>query len=163
MAMIRLKHVNKFKNNKRKNKKVRYYFRRRGFKAIPLPGLPGSEEFMETYAMLLAGLPERERPEIGSSRTEPGTINALIVSYYKSDEWLHGLGEETRKYRRLIIEKFRERHGNKRVRLLTHEHVSGMLAKISKPTAKLNWLKAIRGLLRHAIPTMRAPITQTGT
>ncbi len=43
---IKLKYVNGFVNRDRKNQRVRYYFRRRGTKAIPLPGLPGSEEFM---------------------------------------------------------------------------------------------------------------------
>jgi integrase len=135
------------------NKHTRYYFRRRGFKAIPLPGLPGSEEFMTAYQMALAALPD-ERPEIGASRTEPGTIDALVVSYYKSSEWLHDLAEETRKTRRRIIERFRAKHGNKRVRLLRREHISKMLVEIEKPIAKRHWLKAIRGLLRHAVPTM---------
>jgi hypothetical protein len=30
-----------------------------------------------------------------------------------------------------------------------------MLSKIDRPVAKRNWLKAIRGLLRSAIPAMR--------
>ena len=84
MARIKLKYVNAFANRDRKDKRVRYYFRRRGSKAIPLPGLPGSEEFMAAYAAALAGLPD---VEIGASRTLPGTINALVVSYYGSDEW----------------------------------------------------------------------------
>jgi hypothetical protein len=61
---------------------MRYYFRRRGSKAIPLPGMPGSEEFMAAYAAALAGLPD---VAIGASRTLPGTINALAVAYYGSD------------------------------------------------------------------------------
>jgi hypothetical protein len=40
MAHIKLKYVNAFANRGRKDKRVRYYFRRRGAKAIPLPGLP---------------------------------------------------------------------------------------------------------------------------
>src|SRR5262249_54453298 len=154
MARIKLKYVNAFPNRRRKNERVRYYFRRRGFKAIPLPGLPGSEAFMEAYQMALAAIPDTDRHEIGSRRTEPGTIDALVVSYYKSDEWL-GLAEETRKTRRPIIEKFRTKHGSKRVRLLNREHVVKMLAEITRPTAKRSWLKAIRGLLKHAVPTMR--------
>jgi hypothetical protein len=43
MAQIKLKYVNSFRNRHRKSHRVRYYFRRRGTKAIPLPGLPGSE------------------------------------------------------------------------------------------------------------------------
>jgi hypothetical protein len=83
MARIKLKYVNAFANRGRKDKRVRYYFRRRGGKAMPLPGLPGSEEFMAAYAAALAGLPH---VEIGASRTLPGTINALVVNYYGSED-----------------------------------------------------------------------------
>jgi len=154
MARIKLKYVNAFANHKRKNERVQYYFRRRGFKAIPLPGLPGSEAFMEAYQMALAAIPDTDRPEIGSRRTEPGTINALVVSYYNSADWAN-LADDTRSSRRRIIEKFRAKHGSKRVRLLSSEHIVKMLAEITRPTAKRSWLKAIRGLLKHAVPTMR--------
>ena len=46
MAKIKLKYVNGFSNRDRKSQRVRYYFRRRGMQSIPLPGIPGSEEFM---------------------------------------------------------------------------------------------------------------------
>jgi hypothetical protein len=36
-----------------------------------LPGLPGSEAFMEAYQMALAAIPDQDRPEIGARRTEP--------------------------------------------------------------------------------------------
>jgi len=39
--------------------------------------------------------------------------------------------------------------------MLRREHVLAMLAEIRKPTAKRHWLKAIRPLLRFAIPIMR--------
>jgi hypothetical protein len=84
MARIKLKYINAFANRRRKDKRVRYYFRRRGGKAMPLPGLPGSDEFMAAYAAALAGL---SRVEIGASRTLPGTINALVVNYYGSNDW----------------------------------------------------------------------------
>ena len=96
MARIKLKYVNAFANRGRKDKRVRYYFRRRGGKAMPLPGLPGSEEFMAAYAAALAGLPH---VEIGASRTLPGTINALVVNYYGSDDW-QKLAADTKKNRR---------------------------------------------------------------
>ena len=152
MATIRLRYVNGFTNRDRKNARVRYYFRRRGEKAIPLSGQPGSEEFMAAYAMALAAMPER--PEIGASRTIPGTINALVVDYYRSAGWQNGLSEDTRKTRRRVIERFRAKHGDKRVALLRREHAEKILAEIKKPSAKRHWLKAIRALLRFAVPTM---------
>ena len=131
--------------------KSRFYFRRAGFKKIPLSGLPWSPEFMAAYETALAST---QRIEIGASRTNPGTINALVVTYYKSDGW-HALAADTQKTRLRIIEKFRAEHGDKRVALLRREHILKMLGAIGKPSAKRHWLKAIRGLLRSAVPGMR--------
>ena len=153
MAKIKLKYVNGFANRDRKSARMRYYFRRRGTKAIPLPGMPGSEEFMAAYSTALAGISDQHR-EIGSSRTLPGTINALVVMYYQSVEW-HALAADTQKTRRRIIERFRVQHGDKRVAFLHRNHILRMLAAIEKPSAKRHWLKTIRGLMRAAVPTMR--------
>jgi hypothetical protein len=37
--------------------KPRFYFRRSGFKKVPLPGLPWAPEFMTAYEQALAGQP----------------------------------------------------------------------------------------------------------
>jgi integrase len=149
MANIKLPHVNGFVD---RYGHVRHYFRRRGHKAIPLPGLPGSEAFMAAYSAALGGVPDKAS-EIGASRTLPGTIGALVVSYYKSDAW-QGLALETRKTRYRIIERFRVRHGDKRVAHLRREHIEIMLADVGGLSARRHWLKAIRGLLQSAIPSM---------
>src|SRR5262249_16148028 len=154
MARFKPKSFTPFATRRRKNAPLRPYTPRCRSKAIPLPGLPGSEEFMTAYQMALAAIPDQERPEIGASRTEPGTINALVISYYRCAEWTN-LADETRSARRRTIEKFRANHAIKRVRLLSREHIVKMLAEITRPTAKRSWLKAIRGLLKHAVPTMR--------
>jgi integrase len=151
LARIRLKFVNSYFD---RHGVLRHYFRRRGMKTgIRLHGLPGSEQFMAAYAQALAGLPDVDKPEIGAKRTLPGTINALVVSYYRSVGWT-ALEEGTRNLRRPVIERFRERHGSKRVALLRHEHVANMLAGIDTVPAKRAWLAAIRPLLQHAVPAM---------
>ena len=86
MASIDLPHVNSFVD---RYGKVRHYFRRRGHKAIPLPGLPGSKAYMAAYSLALGVVPDKVS-EIGASRTLPGTINALVVSYYESEGWQAG-------------------------------------------------------------------------
>src|SRR3954468_4716054 len=151
MAKIKLKYLNGFSNRDRKSQRVRYYFRRRGMESIPLPGIPGSEEFMAAYSMALAMIPDIA--EIGASRTSPGTINALAIDYYRSQEW-KDLAADSRKKRWRVIECFRAKHGDKRVALLRQEHIEKMLAAIAKPSVKRDWLKAIRGLLRNAVPTL---------
>jgi integrase len=134
--------------------KGRFYFRRRGFKPAPLPGLPWSPEFMAKHEEAMNSH-TAARKEIAAGRTKPGTIDALVVAYYKSDAWNRELAADTRKTRRRIIERFRAQHGTKRVALLQREHIEKMLAAIEKSTAKRHWLKAIRGLMRSAIPLMR--------
>jgi hypothetical protein len=59
----------------------RFYFRRAGFKRVPLPGLPWSPEFMEAYEVALSETP---RLEIGAGRTVAGTVNAVIIGYFGS-------------------------------------------------------------------------------
>jgi hypothetical protein len=39
--------------------RARWYFRRAGFKKVPLPGLPWSPEFMAAYEQALAGSQRR--------------------------------------------------------------------------------------------------------
>jgi hypothetical protein len=153
MARVRLKYVNGYPNYDRPDGRVRYYFRRgRGAKAIPLPGIPGSEEFMAAYGAALAST--SNAPEVGASRTAPGTINALVANYYKSAAWLDDIGAETRRRRRSVIEGFREKHGDKRVALLRQDHFQTMLGEIRTPASKVNWLKTIRALMKSGVPTM---------
>ena len=97
----------------------RFYLRAVGFKRIALPGLPWSPEFIAAYEFALGGelahVWRLERPG-----RNPGTINALVVVYYKSDEW-NRLTPETQKTRRRIVERFRAQHGDKRVALLQED------------------------------------------
>jgi integrase len=148
MAKIVLKHVNQFRD---RHGRMRYYFRQRGAKATPLPGLPGSEEFMSAYAMAVAAVSDPS--EIGASRTLPGTINALVAAYYRSSEW-NSLADDSRHNRRHIIERFRAKHAHFRVATLKRHNIEQMLSQIATSSGKREWLKAIRALLRFAVPTM---------
>jgi integrase len=159
MAKVRLRYVCKFRNNDRADKRLRYYFRVRGHKAIPLPGLPGSEEFMAAYGEALATIKIKTKAEIktaiqiDASKTVAGSVDALVVSYYTSSGWLV-LGDDTRDARRRIIEKFRLKHGRKIVVRLEQKHLVEIMGKIASLSARRSWLKAIRHLLQHAVPTL---------
>src|SRR5260370_25527793 len=85
--------------------KPRFYFRRTGFRQLPLPALPWSPEFITAYEMAMGG-ESAPRLEIGARPTQPGTITALVVTYYTSDEWRR-LTIETQTPRRPLIERFR--------------------------------------------------------
>jgi integrase len=161
MARIRLRYVCKFRNKNRADKRWRYYFRVRGHKAIPLLGQPGSEEFMAAYAQALATVQSKTKAAVeivsAARQSAPGSVDALIVSYYAAnDEW-QAFAEDTRAVRRRQIEQFRAKHGPKRVGLLNEAHIVSMMNADNKtPAMRRNWLKTIKHLLQHGVPTMIA-------
>src|SRR6516165_685147 len=86
--------------------KLRRYFRRPGFKAVSLPGLPGSAEFMEVYQAALEGT--QPPIQIGASRTIAGSVNALVADYLdcspSSTSPFKSCAPETQRTRRNILE-----------------------------------------------------------
>lgn len=149
MAKLALKYVHQFRD---RHRRLRHYFRRRTGKAIPLPGLFGSEEFMAAYQAALATI--AKPVEIGESRTQPGTVDALVIAYYKTAEFT-ALVPKTHNAFKRIIEAFRVKNGSKRVATLQRDHIESMMAAISNVHAKRMWLRAIRALMKAAVPTMR--------
>ena len=103
---------------------------------------------MAAYQAALAGQPARV--EIGASRTGPGTVNALIVAYLRSDAFRRAFADETQRMRRNILDRFRTDHGDKRVATLEQRHIVKLIEK-KKPHAQKNWLKTIRGLMLFAV------------
>ena len=77
MTRLRLPFVNEFRD---RHGKVRRYYRRPGCKAVPLPGLPGSAEFMAAYQAALTGVTVPPRL-IGEARTVAGTVQAIVAAY----------------------------------------------------------------------------------
>jgi integrase len=142
MTRIRLEYVHEYRSRER----TYYYFRRRGFKKVRLPGRPGSDEFMVAYQQALSC---SEPNPIGANRTKPGTVNACIVGYYTCLAF-RGLASSTQQHRRAILERFREKHGDKRIGLLPSHFIERMLNQMP-PVAARNWLKALRGLLEFAV------------
>jgi len=67
-------------NLDRENGKRRVRFRKNGFSTY-LTGTPWSEDFMRQRAAALDGV-KAQPSNIGVERTRPGTVNALIASYY---------------------------------------------------------------------------------
>jgi integrase len=127
--------------------KPRFYFRRAGFKKVRLPGLPWSPEFMAAYEEALAGQPI----QIGASRTRPGTMRALSVSYFNSIDFRSMKPRSQAEYR-WVIERFCTEHGDKRVALLQREHiVKLMAARADKPAAANRLRKVLRAMLTHAV------------
>ena len=88
-------------------------------------------------------------PEIGATRTKPGTVNAAIVSYLSVSADFRGMKPSTQKMRRAILERFRNDHGDRNIATLDERALKAILAK-QRPLAALNWLKTLRSLLRQS-------------
>lgn len=84
-------------------------------------------------------------PELGASRTQAGTVNAALVSYYQSSAFRDGLAGSSQNMRRAILERFREEHGDKRIALLHRKAIQAILNG-KTPAASRNWKKTLRGV-----------------
>lgn len=126
---------------------VRYYLRKPGLPRATLPGVPYSVEFMAAYHTGLAG----QRKAIGADRTQPGTMDALIVAYYISRDFA-GLAEVTKATYRNVLERFRAEHGSKPIAQLKRKHVLALLdIKADTPAAANALLKMLRILMQFAV------------
>ena len=147
MTLIRLKYIDRFID---RHGRLRYYFRRNRGARIPLPGEPGSPEFMAAYDAARLDAPiDRKRP----TRGEPGTFDRLVQDYFESPEYLD-LAPSTRKTYRSVIERMLldENIGHRRVAEMRREHVRRIMAKRSdRPGAANSLLQKLKVLVRFAI------------
>jgi hypothetical protein len=135
-------------NLDRVNGRRRVRFRKAGFSTY-ISGTPWSDDFMRQYAACLDGA-KPQPPAIGAARTVPGSINALIVSYYNLV--FPTLKPSTQAHRRAILERFRHDHGDKSVARIERQHVASIIAKkANTPHAANSLLKILRLLFTHAI------------
>jgi integrase len=122
---------------------------RKGETSVYLRGIPWSQEFMCGYVAALEGVPPAG--EIGSSRTIPGSFDALCVAYYRSSDFC-SLQPGTQALRRGAIEAFRRAHGEKPLKGLTRAHIASIVgAKSATPEAANTLLKALRVMLGFAV------------
>jgi integrase len=148
----------KFINAVRKGSRVYHYFRLPGARTgVPLPGLPGSAEFMRAYQEALAGTTKQTPSDIGASRTIPGTLNAAIAAFYRSRRFTKNK-TITQQTDRNILESLRNKHGDKRIARMETRHIEDMLAsKAATPNAQRNLLRVLRVLLAFAVTEKLRP------
>jgi integrase len=147
VSIVRLKHVDRFPD---RHGRVRYYFRRGKGRRIPLPGRPGTEEFMRAYQAALDG---DEPPALPKLRGTPGTFDRLVQNYFASTDYLH-LAPSTRRTYRLVIERLlrEEKIGHRLVAQMTRQHVQVIVGRrASTPGAANDVLKKLKILLHFAI------------
>ena len=115
-------------------------------KPIRLPDF-GTPEFEVAYQRALHG----DAPEVGASRTLPGTLNEAVVSYYKSLAFRE-LAQSSQSMRRSYLERFREQYGNSRLATMPSEFIARMMDRM-EPFSARNWFKCVRAMMQHAVST----------
>ncbi len=145
MTKIRLQHINSYRD---RHGKLRYYFRRAGFKKVALPGLPGSAEFMAAYQSALSS--GTAPSEIGASRTKPWTVAFAVAGYFASRAY-DGLAAATKSIRRGVLEKFRQEYGEGPITQLRRPHIERMMERQSSPDMAILFLITIRELMKFAV------------
>jgi integrase len=137
-----------------RHEKPRWYFRRKGFEQISLPGLPWSPEFMQAYEAAMAGQPI----EINAKRVKPGTMRALAVFYFNSIAH-RSMAPSTQSVYRNIIERFCEDKGATGVAYgdmpaagMRREHIVRLMAaRAAKPDSANGLRKVLRAMMAHAV------------
>jgi integrase len=134
-VQVSLRYVNEYKD---RHGKTRRYFRRPGYKRLPLPGIPGSPEFMAAYQAALTGA---AREPIGAARNSPDSV-AGWISLYLSSAAFAALAPATRRTRKNL---------HKRAAMLQKPHIEKIIASKSSPVVARNFLKALRPWLAWCV------------
>lgn len=136
---VRLKHLNA--SGRWPSGNVRYYYRPKGQKGVPLPDLrPDDPQFLDAYVKVSKGAAPEPEPAV------TGTIAAGIAAYLASDVYL-GLAASTRSVWRRFLDDFRKRYGKGTMATLQPKHIRQDLAKYPAHPAN-NRLKVWRGLCK---------------
>lgn len=114
---------------------------------VKLPNDPSSDEFKLAYAAAIAGGVE-VRPPLGVDAAR--SIGALITSYLSSEGFM--LGQGSKPGYRSRMDQIKRDHGHRAVSGLTKERIEEKILRplSNRPGAKLDTLKKLRILIRHA-------------
>jgi integrase/recombinase XerD len=146
MVRIKMKYV---VEDKDRHGNMRRYFRRKGQQKIRLPGLPGSDQFMDAYRRALANLPADRPRTVGCPAI--GSFGHVCLSYYASPTFKR-LAPSTQSWRRRALDSICEKHGDKRIALMRAKHIKMLRDEMEKlPGASRNRLKALKALFAWAV------------
>lgn len=127
--------------------KLRWRYRRKGYRESQTTELFGSQEWWAWYSIASNGVASN----IGADRLKAGTINSLVVAYYSSTNFLN-CKMSTRKTYRGILERYRDQYGEYPYNLLEPRHIRAQMdERVSTPASANNLLKVLRSLMRFAI------------
>jgi integrase len=117
---------------------------------VPLPGLPGSAEFLDAYAKALEQRTSAQ-PEIGVSRVVAGTVGAAVVGYLASGDF-RALAASSQKKYRIVLNGLVRDHAHRSLAVLERRNVVQMLnARAATPAAARDLLRGLRVIVQYAI------------
>ncbi|MFZ1106940.1 MAG: tyrosine-type recombinase/integrase [Rhodomicrobium sp.] len=119
-----------------------WYYVRKGYQRVRLPGLPWSPEFMAAYEKASKAAPA----PVGAERTVQGSLNALIIAYYGSSDWRR-LAPTTQRTYRGVLERMREDLGKYPVAGFEPKHVFAIIEKRSGTPAAANRVHSLLEIL----------------
>lgn len=122
MTKIRLAYIKEYTDQ---HGRVRRYFRRRGQKAIPLKGEPGSAEFMAAYA---AAMESKSPP---ASRHAAGTLGKLLADYFGSVEFSN-LKPNSKALYHFALDPVGAEHGHRLVSDMKRENARKIVETIGR-------------------------------
>jgi integrase len=128
---------------------VRRYFRRRGHR-VPLPGLPGSREFMEVYQTALAGTP----PPRSSKHVVSGSLADLVAGYFRSVSFVN-LSPSSQRVYRVVLKPIVDAHGHRLVQELPKAAARHVIEEIgaTRPGMANLTRAALSKVMTYAIAT----------
>jgi len=143
MTRIKLQHVKVYRD---RHGRTRHYFRRRSQPEVPLPGLPGSEEFMRAYQGAL------QVPAKAPSPNAAGTLARLVEDYYRSVEFAN-LKPSSQSLYRTALDPIAQCDGHRLVRDMPRDKVRKIIEEIGarRPGMANLTRKALRRLLTFAV------------
>jgi integrase len=150
VTKIRLKYVNEYID---RTGKLRRYFRRNGKQLGPLPGQPGSEEFMAAYAAYLA----RKSPAVVRDLNKD-SLARLIVDFYGS-RFYTDLKDSSRQLYKWALEPISKAHGHRCAVTMTAEHAETIINRIgAEKPGMANLTRAVlRRVFAYAVKVKRRP------
>lgn len=139
--------------------KIRYRFRRKGWKSAYLKGEPGSPEFHESYAEILREGPREPAPASPRRNVAPRSLDDLFIRMKTGSLKWRKKSDRTRRVQARIFERFFDRldkkgrrYGERPVASVTAAWLERVFAGMADTPAAADGLrKNLSGLMRYAI------------
>lgn len=137
--------------------KIRYRFRKTGYRSAMVPGEPGSPEMLEAVAAILREGRLEPKPVESAVAVEPKTLDDLFRRYRNSPHWTrnsaryrHVAGKVIQRFLDQLDKKGR-RFGRRPVANVTVGWLDAQLAAMADTPGAANDLrKKLKGLMAHA-------------